>query len=159
MIQRILILLGLVAALGVANYGIAARERTLREGEVVLLELRPTDPRSLMQGDYMALRFGLVDELRNDKDLPGDGYAVVTRDAHQVAHLERVQDSAEPRAAGEVPIRYRVRGGAVRVASNAWFFEEGSAKRFDSAKYAELRVDDGGAALLTGLRDESFQPL
>ncbi|MDE8355606.1 GDYXXLXY domain-containing protein, partial [Klebsiella pneumoniae] len=51
-----LIALGLVLALAVVNLAIVSCERLLAEGEVVLLELAPVDPRSLMQGDYMSLR-------------------------------------------------------------------------------------------------------
>ena len=159
MIARLLILFGVVATLATANYGIASRERTLREGEIVLLELAPADPRSMLQGDYMALHYVLARELHERKDLPEDGYAIVARSPDNVAALRRVQDAPEPREAGEIAIRYRVRGQVVQIASNAWFFEEGSASQYRSAKYGELRVDRGGAALLTGLRDEAFQPL
>jgi len=39
-------------------------ERILSDGRVLLLELAPVDPRSLMQGDYMALQFAAVDDIR-----------------------------------------------------------------------------------------------
>ena len=52
-----------------------------------------------------------------------------------------------------------VAGETVRLASDAYFFEEGQWKTFESARYGELRVDDDGNAVLTGLRDENFQPL
>ncbi|MBU1308919.1 MAG: GDYXXLXY domain-containing protein, partial [Gammaproteobacteria bacterium] len=32
-------------------------EHTLTTGQTVLIELAPVDPRSIMQGDYMALAF------------------------------------------------------------------------------------------------------
>ncbi|MCQ9617884.1 GDYXXLXY domain-containing protein [Paenalcaligenes niemegkensis] len=48
---------GLIICLGVANVDIWSKERLLREGQRVVLELAPVDPRSLMQGDYMALRY------------------------------------------------------------------------------------------------------
>ncbi|MFX7329222.1 GDYXXLXY domain-containing protein, partial [Acinetobacter baumannii] len=35
----------------------AQKEMLLKEGQLVLLPLAPVDPRSLMQGDYMALRY------------------------------------------------------------------------------------------------------
>ena len=57
----ILVAWGLVA--GVALFAIQGHERTLRHGELVLLRLAPVDPRSLMQGDYMALRFAVDAEL------------------------------------------------------------------------------------------------
>ncbi|KIG15596.1 putative membrane protein [Enhygromyxa salina] len=39
------------------------KERVLSTGQTVLLPLAPVDPRSLMQGDYMILRYELEDEL------------------------------------------------------------------------------------------------
>ena len=54
--KAVVIAAGLLV-LAAANWSILLRERLLTEGRVVLLELAPVDPRSLMQGDYMALRF------------------------------------------------------------------------------------------------------
>ena len=50
LIAGLLILAGVTAA-------ISSKEQLLVTGRVVFLELAPVDPRSLMQGDYMALRF------------------------------------------------------------------------------------------------------
>lgn len=62
--RSILLWGGLLLALAVANHGIVQRERILTDGRVLLLELAPVDPRSLMQGDYMALEFAAVDDIR-----------------------------------------------------------------------------------------------
>lgn len=177
---------GLVAALAAANAGIARHERTLAEGRVVLLELAPVDPRSLMQGDYMRLRFavseqvmetlaaraglppapvdGSVDDTEADaetrlarwrwrENAREDGYLVLRQDAAGVGRFVRLQAAPRPQAQGEVAVRYRLRNGEVRIASDAWFFEEGQAQRFEAARFGELRVTDGGQALLAGLRD------
>ena len=57
----------MVATLGFflyrVNTGIYQAERTLSQGEVVYLELAPVDPRSLIQGDYMALDYALERDL------------------------------------------------------------------------------------------------
>lgn len=170
MTARWLIVAGILATLAVANLGIAARERTLRDGDVVLLELAPVDPRSLMQGDYMALRFELADDVRRregvDTDevsiprgVAADGYAIVSRDADGVASLVRTQREPFPRSGDELAIRYRLRGHELRIATNAWFFEEGTAARWQPARYGELRVDRDGTALLTGLRGADRRPL
>lgn len=174
--RSVLLWIGLALALVVVNRGIAQREQLLREGTVLLLELAPVDPRSLMQGDYMALRFAAGDNisnaLRTDGRMPrvdsdwratrggaNDGYAVFARDADGVGRFLREQPAATPRAANEVAVRYRQRGFDVRIASNAWFFAEGQAERYTPARYGELRVADEGAALLTGLRDAARKPL
>lgn len=191
--RSILLWGGLLLALAVANRGIVQRERILSDGRVVLMELQPVDPRSLMQGDYMALRFAVVDEIRDALDpveskcksvrasnsaaalkcmgenivLDGrapstrkDGYAVFALDAEDVGRFVRVQAAPRPVARGEVAVRYRQRDWwQIRIASNAWFFPEGQAKRYAPARYGELRVNDDGEALLTGLRDEKRKRL
>ena len=175
--RSVLLWAGLAMALLVVNRGIAQRERLLRDGTVVLLELAPVDPRSLMQGDYMALRFAagenIIDALRANGRMPridgewhalarggaNDGYAIFIRDADSVGRFIREQAAPTPRAGNEIAVRYRQRGFDVRIASNAFFFAEGRAERYAPARYGELRVADDGAALLTGLRDAARKPL
>ena len=55
--SRILIITNLLLLLGYLNWSIYQKEQTLRDGQLVLFELAPVDPRSLMQGDYMSLRY------------------------------------------------------------------------------------------------------
>lgn len=176
--RSMLLWAGLAVTLIVVNHGIAQRERLLLEGAVLLLELAPADPRSLIQGDYMALRFAAVDRindaLRDDGRLlrdtrqsmtsgaprgSNDGYAVFALDADGVGRFMREQIASTPRAGNEVAVRYRQRGFDVHIASNAWFFAEGQAGRYATARYGELRVADDGTALLTGLRDGKRRPL
>jgi uncharacterized membrane-anchored protein len=52
-----LVITGLVLVLGVANYDIWQKQQVVDNGQQVLLKLRPVDPRSLMQGDFMRLRY------------------------------------------------------------------------------------------------------
>ena len=54
----------LLIILALVNWSIAEKEKHLAEGKVVYLKLAPVDPRSLMQGDYMALRFRLAPQTR-----------------------------------------------------------------------------------------------
>lgn len=146
---------GLAAAavglvLVVVNWNIAAKERIKTHGERILLELAPVDPRSLMQGDYMALRFSLARDITTD--IAGSVPLVI--DANGVATLG---SNTDPDA---LRIRYRIRNHEVWLGTNAYFFEEGTAQRYENARYGEFRVDRGtGEAVLTALRDEKFQPL
>jgi uncharacterized membrane-anchored protein len=66
--RQALLWVGLLLALIVVNRGIAQREAILSDGRVLLLELAPVDPRSLMQGDYMALRFAAAEDIYNALD-------------------------------------------------------------------------------------------
>ena len=46
------------------NYSIYSKEKHLRTGEIVNLELEPVDPRSLMQGDFMDLDYDMSRKIR-----------------------------------------------------------------------------------------------
>ncbi|GAA0813700.1 GDYXXLXY domain-containing protein [Colwellia asteriadis] len=61
--HQLVALLTLIIALTIINWGIYQKETLLAQGQVVYLELAPVDPRSLMQGDYMALRFAMADNI------------------------------------------------------------------------------------------------
>jgi len=145
--------------LGIVNWTIASREAMLATGRIVLLELAPVDPRSLMQGDYMALRYRLASDAFGAARgaHPADGHVVVHTGADGVATFLRFDDGA-PLAAGDLRLRYRWREGP-RFATNAFFFEEGTAPRYVRARYGEFRVSDDGDMILTGLRDGDRRPL
>jgi uncharacterized membrane-anchored protein len=146
--------------LGIVNFGVYQRETLLREGRVVLLELAPVDPRSLMQGDYMRLNFEVADRafgaLAGRSD--ADGRIVVAIDPQGVARFARLPD-ARPLAPGEIALRYRIRGGRPNFATNAWFFEEGQAAVYANARYGEFRVAEDGEVILTGLRGPNLERL
>ncbi len=158
---RSLIALGALLVLGAVNFAIVGKEHIKRDGEVVYLALAPVDPRSLMQGDYMALRFALVREIESGDAKTGttqhEGetrFARVALDAQRVAQLAAA-DTATP-----LRLRYRIRNGQVWLGTNAFFFEEGTAERFTGARYGEFRVDRAsGEAVLVGLRDAALKPL
>lgn len=151
-----------IAVLVVINLAIAGKERLLADGRVVFLELAPVDPRSLMQGDYMALRFAIADEVMRARSEgeppPADGALVAVLDDGGVARFRRVH-GGEALAGDELLLRYRVRGSRVKFATNAFFFQEGHAEYYEPAEYGEFRVGADGELLLTGLRDADLQPL
>ncbi|MCW5576272.1 MAG: GDYXXLXY domain-containing protein [Burkholderiales bacterium] len=167
-------LVSALVVLTLVTLAIVAKEDQLAGGRLVYLELAPVDPRSLMQGDYMALRYrmqddaraairkatGTKDPARPDADgLPtADGHIVAAVDGNFVASYRRLHD-ARPLAADEILLRYRVRSGHIRFATNAFFFEEGTARRYEAARYGAFRVAADGELLLTGLRDAQRRPL
>jgi uncharacterized membrane-anchored protein len=164
-VRKAILVLATVAVLGAVNWTIAARERLIESGRVVLLELAPVDPRSLMQGDYMALRFKVADEAfpgRRVRDTgvgkAEDGRIVVTLDERGVGSFKRLAGDA-PLAANEALLRYRVRDGIPKFATNAFFFQEGHAKHYERARYGEFRVGSDGDAILSGLRGEKLERL
>ena len=64
--RRLLVFIIAVVVLGVVNFEIYKKEQLLAEGMTVFLELMPRDPRSIMQGDYMVLRYNIARSFFND---------------------------------------------------------------------------------------------
>ncbi|WP_018313810.1 GDYXXLXY domain-containing protein [Cupriavidus sp. UYPR2.512] len=161
------ILIAWALTLALAAAGITGKERLLARGDMVYLKLAPVDPRSLMQGDYMALNFDIGNQIRaaqmqNDRP-PRDGVAVIRRDDQGVASFVRVH-GGEPLAAGEQLLRYQIArsrwgGTQVQVSTDAYFFQEGQGERFAQAGYGEFRVAADGQALLVGLRGKGMEKL
>ena len=149
-VLRVAIIAAVVLVLGAVNWSIFAKERVKTQGERILLELAPIDPRSLMQGDYMALRFALAQQIHSEVS----GTAPLLIDANGVARL------AESPAPASLRIRYRIRNGQVWLGTNAYFFEEGAAERYVGARYGEFRIDrKTGEAVLVGMVGPKFNPL
>lgn len=156
--RRILFGLGLALALGGPLVAIWQKERVLRHGRTLLLELAPRDPRSLMQGDYMDLNYKVATEaFRSDGKAP-NGKLVLKDDPRSVGQFLRFH-GGEATAPGEYLLRFRKRGWRVRLGAESFFFQEGKAKNFAGAKYGELRVSPEGDAVLVGLRGPDLQPL
>lgn len=149
-----LVLAGAILVLVAANTTIWQRQQIVDHGRPVLLELRPVDPRSLIQGDYMALAYaetvfpGPAERSR----LPRRGSFVVTLDADNVATFARL-DSGGPLAANEARIKYQFidRRGGMRLGAESYFFQEGQADAFADAEYGVLHVDTAGNSVLIGL--------
>jgi uncharacterized membrane-anchored protein len=156
LLTRVLAVVGAALALGTVNYAIAGKEHVLRNGETVYLELAPVDPRSLMQGDYMALRFRLAEELEAARD----GTRVGARERRAPLDLDARGVATLAAGAGEAEIAFKIRQGRVWLGTNAYFFAEGSAERYERARYGVFRLRRAdGEAVLVGLADESLNAL
>ena len=100
-----IIIVNLILLLVYFNYSIVKKEALLKEGELVLLELVPVDPRSLMQGDYMRLRYKISEDF-NYESLPKRGYCVVVLDMEGRAEKVRFQKGLTPLNKNEYLIEY-----------------------------------------------------
>jgi uncharacterized membrane-anchored protein len=154
---RILLALGAVLVFGVVNWQIAGKERLRSGGQVIYLDLSPVDPRSMMQGDYMALRF-LVAQQIEGISRNASRVAVLTLDERRVGKFDRL-DSGGPLKAGEVRLSFRYRDGGVWLGTNGFFFQEGDQELYRGARYGEFRVNEAGDAMLVGLRDADLRRL
>ena len=77
---QVLLLLGLIAD----------REFTLRTGTEVVLETLPVDPRSLLQGDYVVLRYEIAQIPDNWKAGPGQEVYVYLKEGTEAWHTARL---------------------------------------------------------------------
>jgi uncharacterized membrane-anchored protein len=159
-LTRALIAVSALLVFGGVNYSMYAKERIRKEGQVVFLQLAPVDPRSLMQGDYMALRFAIASDLEAARRDGQERYDVnqhsvgIRPDERGVAQLVAADTPSDLR------IRYRVRDGRIWIGTNAYFFEEGMAERYTGARFGEFRLDrESGEAVLVGMRDEHLKAL
>ncbi len=155
-LQRGLTALAVGFILSVAAWTVWQFEQTLQQGRTVLLELAPVDPRSMMQGDYMALAFAL------DRQLPDDAghyrYAWLQLDAQGVAGLHSVSNQL-PGGPDLLAVLIRPRRFGYTLGPNGFFFAEGTAAVYENARYGRFRVDSGGKTLLTSLLDDKLQLL
>lgn len=168
--KHIFLLLNLVLVIGYINWAVAVKEKTLLDGKLVLLELAPVDPRSLMQGDYMRLDYQinrLPGEVESDKGgaakIGKRGYCILRMDGAGVAQRVRFQPEIQPLGKAEIAVKYYSNGSQsftrVHIGAESYFFEEGTAKKYEQAKFGGLKVDAEGNTVLVGLYDENRKPL
>lgn len=152
------------------NHAISEKESLLEEGQSVFLELAPVDPRSLMQGDYMRLRFDMANKIRNQIQAleieqqqmntilktHNEGFVWVQVDEKGVGRFHSLEETKTKEL---VKMQYRIRKGRVQFATNAFFFQEGDAKLFDQAKYGEFKVSIDGELLLKAMYDVDLKLL
>jgi uncharacterized membrane-anchored protein len=148
-----------LAVLAVINTGIWQKERLIAQSQSMFVELVPVDPRSLMQGDYMALDFRIP--TATAQGAPCGSHrcmAVAKADGRGIVTMSRLS-AGEPLGAGEFLIELTRRRGRWAMVTDAWHFREGEADRWARAKYGEFRVDSAGRALLVGMRGPNLEAL
>jgi uncharacterized membrane-anchored protein len=153
------------AALGatalIVNVGIWGKEQIIRHGETVLVKLAPLDPRSIMQGDYMRLRFDLP------RPNASETIAATRVDPRiWVAKVRPSSPSTPPGllrferghtgsglAADERLVRLKPSGHEYSLGTNAYYFPEGQAAKFERAGYGVFKLNAQGDAILVALAD------
>lgn len=157
--RRWLLLASPLLLLAMAGWSITGNERIIAHGSPLFARLAPVDPRSLMAGDYMALRFELPPGLPSI----GEGFdrpsVAFTCDERGMATASRLLAPGETPRAGEVVVKLAPTRGGWTIASDAWHFREGEAERWSKARYGEFRVLPDGRALLVGLRGPRLETL
>ena len=169
--MRHLILVGLLPILFVLNLSVFQREALRSSGELVLLELAPADPRSLMQGDFMRLRYTAaqkaniawqtLQKAETGEGLPGSTshQMVLKLGEGALARFDRFFKDGEKLAENERLISYSFNpdGGTrtIELQPQSFFFQEGQAKPYSAARYGMMRLSTDGDHILVGLADET----
>ncbi|MCD1118690.1 GDYXXLXY domain-containing protein [Chryseobacterium turcicum] len=153
----LIILLNLIILLVYFNYSVSKKEELLKDGKLILLSLAPVDPRSLMQGDYMNLRYSISEDTHS-QNLQKRGYCVVKLDKNGVAERQRFQTDKTPLKKDEYLINYTAPDKwNINIGAESFFFQEGQAPKYEKAKYGAVKVDKEGNSLLIGLYDENLK--
>lgn len=165
--QSKIVIAMLAVILTVINFSIYSKEQHLKQGVTVYLELAPVDPRSLIQGDYMALRFKVASKLSDalpkisakhrwqKKIAPHDGKIVVSLNQKNIASFQKIYQG-EALQENELTLNYRVRNNKIKFASNAFFFEEGATDAYTQARYGQFQVNTQGELLLNAMFTEQL---
>lgn len=157
--RNLLILVNLIGIVFFFILAVQSKEKTLKEGTLVLLELAPVDPRSLMQGDYMRLNYAISNSNpisvfeSETQEISKRGFVVLTLDSLGVGQRVRLQETFTPIEANELAIKYFKPDWRINIGAESYFFQEGQAEKFEAAKYGGLRVDEKGNSILIGLYD------
>lgn len=156
----IIILLNLLLLLVYFNHSVMQKEKLLKGDEqLVLLELAPIDPRSLMQGDYMVLSYKISENIRSE-NIPQRGYCVVRLDGNGIAKRIRFQKNLTPLNDGEHLIKYTSPDKwNIHIGAESFFFQEGQVEKYEKAKYGGIKIDKDGNSLLVGLYDEHLRKI
>lgn len=166
MIRTGLVTLGLLICAKAFADGYFAGEDIRSNGDAVLFELAPVDPRELFLGDYMTLRYDLGGARRLIDDTeprpldgaPDQGLAVYTLE-DGVARIVGYSETVDGVETGFGFIRYRMRNGRPTIGGERYYFQSGTGERYEEARYGVFRVMPDGRALLAGLADEKKRPI
>ncbi len=154
-VKSALIVLKLIIVLGVVNGAIFRKQAIVNSGRTIFLELAPVDPRSLMQGDYMVLRYALNNDPNFRKtvsDIQTRGQIILKIGDRDIATFSRIADSSFELTDDEIVLKYRKMRSGIRFGIESFFFQEGRADHYQNSKYAELKVSENGEPVIVDLR-------
>ncbi len=134
------------------TFAIFQKQEILRDGRVVYLELAPIDPRSIMQGDYMRLRYELAVVARKamGENKNKTGYFILDVDEKNVAEFAGVSDGA-PINENQILFKYQAsQYGQILITPESFLFQQGHRRLYANAQYGIFKIRDN-EHLLVGL--------
>ena len=151
-------------------------------GEILFLELAPVDPLSLVQGQYMRLRFGIekrYDSTQEDYQIiqhnRGNGLAIINLDSRRIGTLTALlapnQWRQQRNRDDTVLLKIHAQSvdlprvstpfgtHSIRIQQSSFLFQENTEDRYTQARYGMFRVHENGRYILVDLADEHLRLL
>ena len=176
-ISNWVLVLTAVLALVYVNLNTWQSQQIKLRGEILFLELAPVDPLSLVQGQYMRLRFAIERKYQptpEDKEVIQNGHgnvlAVISLDDKRIGTLTGLlapnRRQQQPHGDDTLELQVHTRlfdfdTGSywIHIKQNSFLFQENTEDRYALAKYGMFRVHEDGRYVLVDLADEHLRPL
>ena len=181
-ISKWVLILTSLLAIAYVNLNAWQSQRLKIHGEILFLELAPVDPLSLVQGQYMRLRFGIekrYDSTQEDSQIiqnnRGNGLAIINLDSRRIGSLTGLlsptQWQQQPHGSDTLLLQVHAQSvdlprdstsfgtHSIRIQQNSFLFQENTEDRYAHAKYGMFRVHKDGRYVLVDLADEQLRPL
>ena len=155
--RKIFILVVAMLIITAINFKIYQTEHFIKYGKSVYFKLAPVDPRSLMQGDYMALRYDIERGLYSS-NTKGKTKILLTLDKKRVAKIKSLSDTAK---LGKDEFLVSLNKKPYRVElklAHRYYFQEGKSKKYEKAVYGKFKTDSS-KMILVNLVDKDFKDL
>lgn len=164
--SQLLVFITMAVILLSTNHNIYQKQQLISTGETLLFKLAPADPRSIMQGDYMRLRFEAAVDARealrkrqqNQFIQPHKGHIIVEKHDNNTVSFVALYDQQTLKPQ-QYKIPYKYHNYRVTMITDAFYFQEGKAQHFQKAEFGQFKRADDGELLLVNLVDENLAVL
>ncbi|WP_299744502.1 GDYXXLXY domain-containing protein [uncultured Rossellomorea sp.] len=163
--KRLGIILIIFLQAGWIGYQVYSNETLLQNGETIILELQPVDPRSLLQGDYMELNY-TISQLEDTSIHDNGPVTIVLRKNAQGIHeytgvysFNEKWNAPYEKKPGDVLLNGKVtsswdNNAQITYGIEHFFIPEGTGLEVEGkVKAAVVKVSDKGNGILVRLRD------
>lgn len=138
----------LAALLGGSAY---TMQQDVKQARTIYVKLRPADPRALLMGDYMTLRYEF-EKTPWELEQACDGASCPVSDA--TLYLAENGEAFNYPPGEKLVIK--ARGPNYRI-PHQYYFEEGTGARYQEAQYGVLALTKSGKLVLKSLADKNLQ--
>jgi len=174
--KKILIVVNIVLLFVITGFSAQKEESYKKLDSYFYLELRPVDPRSLLQGDYMTLNTEFIyqnksydyyeeekkeetEQERERRELAEakKAYIAIRLDGNKVAKFVKLAKEKTDEK-DLLFIAYKSNGYSVDINANSYLFQEGTGDKYENARYAKVVLVDNKLRLID-LRDKDFKEI